>query len=175
MQFNVSQLLKEHSGASRRYDILSEFDPHDEGIKPLGLLVGAAQFIRTGEGIFVTGRLQIELEVVCVRCLEPFPLTVEIEIEETFYPTVDVNTGVRLSLEEVEDEAVLINEHHILDLTEVVRQQILLALPMNPLCKPECLGLCPYCGQNINEGPCACRDEMIDPRWAALAKLKGQS
>ena len=70
-----------------------------------------------------------------------------------------------------EEEALLIDERHMLDLSEVVRQYILLQREQYPLCDEACAGLCPVCGQNLNEGPCGCRDVSEDPRWAALREL----
>ncbi|MBN1225748.1 MAG: DUF177 domain-containing protein, partial [Deltaproteobacteria bacterium] len=59
----------------------------------------------------------------------------------------------------------------IIDLTEVVREQILLAVPMIPICKEDCKGLCPYCGQNLNQCKCVCAGKTIDPRWSKLQNL----
>ncbi|MBA7688765.1 hypothetical protein ES703_97254 [subsurface metagenome] len=64
-----------------------------------------------------------------------------------------------------------IDEHHILDLTEAIRQYALLAIPMKPLCRGDCAGLCPNCGHNINQGPCDCSPQETEPRWSELSKL----
>jgi uncharacterized protein len=65
----------------------------------------------------------------------------------------------------------LIDEHHILDLSEVIRQGLWLAIPMEILCRPDCAGLCPRCGGNRNLGECNCDQAAIDPRWGALQAL----
>ena len=63
----------------------------------------------------------------------------------------------------------MLNEAHEVDLTEPVRQSVLLEIPMKPLCRPDCAGLCPHCGKNRNEGPCDCQEEPADPRLSVLA------
>lgn len=178
MQFNVAQFLKESPGASRRYDLLADVSFIEEEVKAVRPLSGSVEFMRSSGGILVTGQLETEVEVVCSRCLEPFLLPIKVKLEEEFRPTVDVVTGAKLkktasgvSISD-EDKATLIDEHHVLDLSEVVRQDILLAIPMRPLCRPNCAGMCPHCGHNLNEGPCGCREEAIDPRWAVLGRLK---
>ena len=70
-----------------------------------------------------------------------------------------------------EDEGNLVDEHHILDLHEVVRQRLLIGQPPHPLCADACQGLCPTCGKNLNDGGCDCAAEDADPRWAALRQL----
>jgi uncharacterized protein len=64
-----------------------------------------------------------------------------------------------------------IDEHHILDLTEAIRQYTVLAVPMKPLCNENCAGLCPSCGQNLNQGECGCPSPDTDPRWANLRRI----
>jgi uncharacterized protein len=61
-----------------------------------------------------------------------------------------------------------IDGHHIIDMTEAVRQYILLTTPMKPLCREDCAGLCPVCGHNLNQGPCSCPPQGVDPHWAKL-------
>jgi uncharacterized protein len=172
MQYNVSQLLKAHSGVSRRYEVEADIEGLDEELKPRDLLRGEVQLMRTSQGILVTGHLHTVVELTCDRCLEPFTVPVEIDLEEEFRPTVDIGTGASLPVVAEEDGAGLINGHHILDLTEVVRQALLLAIPMHPLCRPDCAGLCPECGQNLNEGSCQCQPRVEDLRWAALKELR---
>jgi len=91
-------------------------------------------------------------------------------LEEEFYPTMDVVTGVPLPQPEDAD-SFTVDEHHVLDLYEAVRQYALLALPMKPLCKQECPGICPQCGKNLNEGKCSCPRRERDARWAKLEGL----
>ena len=171
MRYNVAQLLKEATGAVRAYHLDEDISELDPELIPTRRLRGEVTFLRTGSGILVTGHLSTEVEAICSRCLEPMRVQLEIDVEEEFQPTVDVVTGQRLPMEE-EDQALWIDHAHILDLGEVVRQDLLLALPLQPLCRETCSGLCPQCGQNLNEGTCECAAMDIDPRWSALLSLK---
>lgn len=168
LQFNVAQLLKLQSGARRVYDIDAEMPPLDDELTVVAPFHGVVKFIRVGVGVFVTGRFETIVELECAHCLSIFRAPVSFEIEEEFRPTLDVATGARLPQDEGQDTATLIDEHHILDLAEVVRQELLLSLPPSPICKPDCRGFCPHCGQNLNEEGCDCETKVIDPRWEAL-------
>lgn len=154
------------------YDLEEEIGRLEPDIEPLCPLSGTVTLMRTSQGILVTGTLRTVLEASCRRCLEPCNTDVEIELEEEFYPATHF---AEASLDEIpvedSDEALQIDEHHILDLTEVVRQGLLLAVPMQTLCKPDCAGLCPHCGGNRNLGECTCDELPIDPRWAALQAI----
>lgn len=169
MRFNVAGLLKRATGSSRRYQMREDVEGIDPSLIIRDALVGQIEMIRTADGILIRGELATAVELQCDRCLEPFIQKVEFEIEEEFRPAIDMNTGAKISCDE---EEMRIDEHHILDLTELVRQSILLALPMHPVCRPNCLGLCDQCGQNLNEGPCDCKETMVDPRLEILRKLK---
>jgi uncharacterized protein len=97
---------------------------------------------------------------------------VVIELEEEFLPSVPIKDAPvdRVAQEDL-DEALTIDEHHELDLSEVIRQGLWLAAPMDALCRPDCAGICPECGGNRNLGECECSEPAIDPRWAALQVL----
>lgn len=137
---------------------------------------------RDGTAVTLTGRVTSELSVPCSRCLEPFTVPVDATFETRFVPpgefaeaTADTadsgeiegaGDGPVMGLAEYRDETI--------DLDEAVREQFFLALPMKPLCREECLGLCPVCGTNRNREQCGCKQEWVDPRLAALANLKKQ-
>ena len=168
-QFNVAQLLKQPSGTRRVYDIdTSEVPPLDDDLKVITPFRGQVRFTRVGIGILVTGELETTVELECTRCLTAFQTPTWFEIEEEFRPTLDIQSGAKLPQEPDQDAATLIDQRHILDLAEVVRQNLLLSLPPSPVCRSDCQGLCPHCGQNRNEGSCDCDTEIIDPRWAVL-------
>ncbi len=173
LQFNVAGLLTGPKGGTRSYDLyipVSELDQLDEGFDVVAPFQGTARFLWTNDHIMVrvTGHTTVALQ--CSRCLEPFEQVVSVHIEEAFIPTVDMATGLLIDRDET-DAAVLIDEHHILDLSEIVRQSILLALPLTPVCSPDCKGLCPHCGANLNVETCTCTVETVDPRWSALSVL----
>lgn len=168
--FNVAQLLKDPIGATRDYEIMAPMHTLAPELSHVDPLVGHVHLLRTDRGILVEGRLSGTVVVPCSRCLADVVVPVTVEISEVFQPTVDVLRGTFIEVDE-EDTALLINEQHILDLREVLRQALLLEVPMQPLCKPTCAGLCPTCGQDLNQGPCGCATDEVDGRWAELGQL----
>lgn len=175
MIYNVAQLLKAPVGISQT-GVLDETEPlnlEDDSVRLVGPVNGKLRFRRTNQGILVDGPIEAAVELTCVRCLDPFTSTVSFRLEEEFYPTVDVVTGIFLP--ETENEMIFpIDHNHQLDLREAIRQNLLLALPMQPLCKEDCAGLCPQCGKNLNEGACSCQPPE-DERFSALKDLLAQA
>ena len=169
-QWNVAQLLKEPIGATRTYAVLATVLQDEADVRQAAPLAGQISMLRTSQGILVEGALDGAVIVECSRCLRPVTLPVSIEMEEEFKPTVDVLRGTYMPVDE-EDEALLINEHHILDIAEVLRQAVLLEAPMQVLCRPDCAGFCQTCGQDLNEGTCDCPPADSDPRWDELSAL----
>lgn len=168
MQINVSQLLKEPIGSSRNYEVSEIVDVTGDGI---GRKVqGKVRLLRTHRGALVKGELHAEVELTCSRCLSSFNFPVAINFEEEYLPTIDVVSGAPLPSPE-EPSSFVIDEHHVVDLTEAIRQYTLLAMPMKPLCRQGCAGLCPDCGHNLNQGLCDCPPQAIDPRWSEPSKL----
>lgn len=164
----MAQLLKEPTGSLRKYRVDEPFVT-EEGVKER--VRGHLSLMRTDKGIWASVRLETWVGSNCSRCLAPFRLPVRLTIEEEYLPTVDVNTGVPIRETDGEDSNFTIDEHHILDLTEAVRQYIIMNLPMKPLCREGCLGLCPICGSNRNENPCTCQESHGDPRLVPLLRL----
>jgi uncharacterized protein len=171
MRYNVSQLLKDHVGATRQYQLHEDISDLDPELKPLTDLNGTVDLIRTNDGILVRANVHTTVELTCSRCLTQFSMPVRLRIEEEFFPTIDIMTGARLPQPDDADPATLIDIHHLLDLTEVVRQGLLLALPMVPVCRNDCKGLCPNCGKNWNDEDCDCEQETLDPRFQVLRQL----
>ena len=162
--------------------------------------------LRTNSGVLATGELSTAVQATCRRCLEPIAQEVRFQLEESFRPLLEVVTGRYIPPEEfegeeedLEDAALIINERHILDLSEVVRQAIWLAMPMYPGCNWAGAGECPNLARRLaelgelanvdvhydadaleedaeeTEGGAdsdAGSDDEIDPRWAALLKLR---
>lgn len=172
MRFNVAQLLKEPVGSTRKYHLAEDIQDLGEAVKLTHPIEGAIRLIHTTEGVLVSGQFHTEVELTCSRCLESFSTAIDFTLEEEFRPTIDISTGAKLPPVDGEDEATLIDGQHTIDLLEVMRQDILLALPPRPLCNPDCAGLCSQCGQNLNEGPCTCVQPLGDPRWEALRTLR---
>jgi len=170
MDMNVSQLLREPIGSTREYEIDEEIDITGEG-KNQNRIKGACYLLRTQRSILVRCTLLTDIELTCSRCATTFRQPLKIKFNEEFYPTLDVDSGAPMPQPE-ETSSFIIDEQHTLDLTEAIRQYFLLAVPMKPLCKKDCAGLCVTCGKNLNLGDCGCPDDDIDPRWSKLADLK---
>ena len=172
MRVNVAQLLKGPTGACREYDLYSEIHHLDAELEPLGPLEGSVSLLRTNQGILVTGELSVRLRQECRRCLEPCEVDAKIRVEEEYHPASRIG-GVPFDTSPAEerDEALLIDDFHVLDLSEVVRQGLLLATSGQAVCRTDCAGLCSRCGGNLNMGECRCDEAHIDPRWAALQTL----
>ena len=127
---------------------------------------------RLGNEIHVTGGVRAALRLECSRCLAPFVLPVDSEVDVSFAPPSSVAPDDEhqheLSQDELEVEALVGGGA---DLRGVVAEQIHLALPLKPLCSEDCRGICPHCGQEVAAGPCGCTPAGGDPRWEALRKL----
>ncbi|GAB4453704.1 MAG: hypothetical protein Kow0031_35890 [Anaerolineae bacterium] len=173
LRFNVSQLLKETTGAKRHHPIeTTALAQQLDDVKLVAPLVGGVDFLRTGRDILVTGRFDTTVEKSCGRCLATFSTPIIVELEEIFFPTIDLASGNPLEAPEDADEANRIDELHTLDLTEVVRQAVTLEAEGARYCKADCKGLCPHCGQDRNVQNCTCADEIVDMRWAGLLSLQ---
>ena len=174
MEFNVAQLLRQPTGTIKHYQVNQPSEIGDPALRLEGPTHGTVDLLRTQRGILVTAHLHQTARVECVRCLSDVRTSLEVHIEEEFVPSIDLKTGAHLDWgpeDDVEDSQI-INERHILDLHEVVRQELILALPAHPLCKTDCAGLCPICGADRNTESCGCDVTDLDPRWSALSRLK---
>jgi uncharacterized protein len=124
-----------------------------------------------GDEIRVRGRISAVLEVDCDRCAEPYAVPVEGPVKLSYQPALeDAHPGSEHEIHAGDTEVGFYDGPGI-DLTDVAREQVLLWLPMQRLCGPECKGICPVCGQNRNVADCQCGDRAADPRWDALRRL----
>lgn len=114
------------------------------------------------EGIYVSGVLKAEAEAECSRCLDPVMLPIEVDIQELFAYSL-----------EVEDDLVIQDEQ--IDLEQVIVDSVVLNLPFTPICKADCLGLCAECGKKMNEDPGHFHEAPIDSRWSELQKFQKES
>jgi len=171
MIFNVAQLMKEPvgAGAASTADIHEEQIQLDDSIKIIGPIDGHVRMRRVNQGLLIDGWVDLTLELECTRCLKTFEQPEHVTFEERFYPTVDVVTGMPLPSTD-EDDVFSIDEHHQVDLTEAIRQAVLLSVPMVTLCQEDCAGLCTQCGHDLNLGPCNCEPE-VDARLNVLSTL----
>lgn len=121
---------------------------------------------KVGHEIFVKVTFQTKAELLCDRCLESFAVSLE--------QTIDlVLTSDEHILDREEEDIYMITKGTTsVDITESIRQNLLLALPVKKVCSTDCRGLCPQCGQNLNIKTCSCTHDTIDARWEALKQIK---
>ena len=119
------------------------------------------------------GRLTAGLELQCARCVEPVAQDITREFELLYRPLGADAGRDELSVTDAEAEIGYYQGDGIL-LEDVLREQVLLALPLKVTCREDCKGLCPHCGTNLNEGQCSCTIAMEDPRWTALREIRSK-
>lgn len=134
-------------------------------------VVGELEVTRTGHGVLVKGRAKTITTLVCGRCLESFQYQLEAAFREDFALAPDADVPSKGSVD-VSDAAEAVGPGGELDVGELIRELLLLAVPMVPLCTPTCRGLCPQCGANWNRMTCTCSQHTIDPRLAPLQQFK---
>lgn len=158
--YDVTALLKASLGKS----ITLEIDTGREVLDDLEVdyLRGSVRVLRVDGGLFVEGPIESQLRLECVRCLEPFAFPVTLELAELF----------RMPGTELRPDAIYaVSEDGEMDLAPLIREHAWLAIPMKHLCDPECRGLCPHCGVNLNTDSCECEETHVDPRLAPLKEL----
>jgi uncharacterized protein len=153
-----------------------------DDIKPQSQLKsrGRAQLIEEHHGkhkiikdIRIQGQLSTSLKVACARCLEPLVYEVKRDFELLYRPQGTDAGREELSVTDTEAE-VGYYQGDGLQLEDVLREQVLLAVPLKLLCREDCKGLCPHCGKSLNQEQCSCREPLEDPRWAALKDIRNK-
>lgn len=161
IRLNLSTLTHARVGTQESVDL--DIDQVTVGELELIHLKGQLDFIRVADGILVQGELAAEAKTECTRCLTPIYVPIAIELEDTIGLP-----GAELTPE----RPVHVDEDGWVNLAPLVREYAWLGLPVNPLCSPDCKGICPRCGGNRNLGECVCEDVIdTDPRWDALREL----
>lgn len=169
LKFNVAQLLREDVGARRNYTFAEDALPLDDETT-LRQLDGKVRFTRTQTGVLGDVDAHGVVDMPCIRCLNPSQQQIELHFRDEFHSKIEVNTGVALP-EPPEEDPFYIDESHLVDLGEALREYALLELPMQPLCKADCKGLCPSCGADLNAGSCGCTTDEGDDRFDVLKSL----
>ena len=126
---------------------------------------------RTGEGVVVNGHVETRAQLECDRCLKPVELPVSADFALEYITGADYESSSDAALSE-EALSVSVFDGNSIDVDEIVKEQILLAVPARTLCREDCKGICPECGIDLNTGQCDCAAEEVDPRWAALKSFK---
>lgn len=146
--------------------------PTELAVQPIGVRSGSPldldlRLESVVEGVFVSGDVSAVAEGECARCLTPVTIEVVARVDELFaYPD-------SVAEQTTEEDEVRRIEGDYIDLEPVVRDAVVLGLPLAPLCKDDCQGLCPNCGERLDDLPAGHSHETVDPRWAALAERFG--
>jgi len=168
MILDLTQLRQGESTLSRRYDP-SAFDGRSSQFRVVAPVVLQARVHKDRDRYRLVGTLTTTLELGCSRCLEPFELPVAANYDVRYLPQSE-NTGEEREVEEDDLSDAFYRDEQI-DLGHLIEEQFYLALPMKPLCKDGCKGLCASCGANLNEETCGCQVRWEDPRLAGLKAL----
>jgi len=124
-----------------------------------------------GHQVRLRGKLSALLELFCAKCLDPLRMEVSPDFDQFYEPNRGLKLTGEIALEERDTEIAFFNGD-VIEVVDLVREQILLALPMKPVCREDCKGLCPNCGGNRNLRDCGCQTLNLDPRLAPWLKIK---
>ena len=166
--------LKKLHGQREHFErtfVASAFDPPDSDYRvaaPVELVLDVQRLADHAYGL--SGQARTRLEVECSRCVEPFEVPVDAAFELRYVPQSE-NAGEGEVEVGEEDLVTAFYRDGMVDLIDLLREQFLLALPMKPLCRDDCRGLCPECGTNLNKTQCHCAPKWEDPRLAPLKSL----
>jgi len=171
---NVAPLLKQPLGTRVEFGVTeSPIDPRGDNA---GLLEASIVDVdarlhatHTNPGPYLEGAADAHVAAQCARCLKPIDTPVHADFAEQYYATVPVDSGV--GLVDAPLDAKTIGSDFKIDLTPLLREELILVTPVAALCRPDCAGLCPVCGDDLNERPHA-HDESVDQRGSALQQLK---
>lgn len=176
MIISVAPLLKQHIGSHISYAFAEDpVDPKGEnadvleaGFQSIDARVTATH---TDPGALLEGDASGGTDQQCSRCLRPIRVTVAANFAEQYYATVAVASDAKLDAPPVELDAKTIGSDFLIDLSPLIAEELILAMPVKPLCREDCKGLCSECGEDLNERPHE-HNEIVDERWSKLSKLR---
>ena len=163
IKINVAEIQKKMVGEkSLRFDLTAqELEIAPQELDILAPIALQGTMSNTGDVLLLQAVLQTTVKRMCGRCLKEFSADTRAEVIEKFYP---------VGTEQIEDDA-FVYDSDVIDITEPLRESLLLAEPIQALCKEDCRGLCPVCGADLNDGDCGCDRFTVDPRLAALKQF----
>ena len=172
LSYNVAALLRSAPGTTETHRVTVDDLKIADDIELTAPITGLVRLSRTGRSILARAELKTAMAGTCGRCLTPVVTAIEVELEEEALPSIDIDTGLPVDTS-AEPDALRLTDHHELDLETPIREAISLAEPIAVLCRPDCRGLCPDCGVDLNDNPTHSHaDDDVDPRLAALAEWR---
>ncbi len=148
-----------------------DLNPVDERVSLIEPAAVTGKVRLSGNEVFVNGHVNTRARVECDRCLQPVESPVNADFALEYITGSDYESSHVVELTE-EEMAVSVFDGEAINVDEIVKEQILLAVPTRMLCRPDCKGICPDCGSDRNTGDCSCIADDTDPRWAALKNLR---
>lgn len=146
-------------------------DPND--LKVWGKIPVALTAEKAGREVRIRGQIQAEVVLLCSRCLEPIRISLTPQFDQFYQRAGSAHLVGEIALQE-KDTEIAFFQGDFIEVSDIVREQIVLAVPMKPMCREDCQGLCPFCGRNRNQEACDCRALERDPRLAPLLKIKNR-
>ncbi len=166
MRVNVGELLADRH-AVRVLPFSEPMAAPSDEVTLAAPVEGELVLSSTGRTVWLRGQVRTVAGLTCGACLSGFEQPIDVPISEEFRRAGGASGPAQEELTS-EDFLVPVEPGDSIDVTEIVRQNLILALPIAPRCREECRGLCPRCGADLNRGPCACQGREIDPRLAPL-------
>jgi uncharacterized protein len=174
VEINIAPLLKQPLGTRVELAVAeSPIDPRGDNASLLDASIvdidAKLHATHTNPGPLFEGAADAHVAATCARCLKPIDTPVHADFAEQYYATIPVDTGVAVMAAPL--DAKTIGSDFKVDLTDLLREELILATPLAPICRDDCAGLCPACGEDLNERPHT-HDDAVDARWSALRALK---
>ena len=170
MRLDLGKIRTARERYEKVYDP-SAFASDSESFRVVAPVALAFDIDKDKQQFRLAGSVETTLELPCSRCLEPFSWPIEAAFDLRYQPHAQNTGGGEREIEE-DDLTTAFYENDEIDLGQLMREQFYLSLPMKPLCRDDCEGLCPACGTNLNRGTCDCTRNWEDPRFAALKQFR---
>lgn len=166
MRINIREIIGGRKPVHKKIGLdISDIVHEHPGVLSASPATAVVDAEKAGDFARVTGTLSCELELACSRCLKPFVHKMDIGIEEYFSadPAYDEDKA------DPDDERMIHGvDSDTVELDPYLKENLVVSIPDFPICREDCLGLCPVCGTDRNENRCECRQERMDPRWGGL-------
>ena len=171
MQLDLTRYRQPVTRFSRTFTPQDVEQEGDDGYRVVAPVQVELEIHKDKDRFRLIGTARTELELSCGRCLDPFRMPFDGAIDVRYLPVSELSAEDEREVAEEDLDTSYYQDDQI-DLNGLLREQFYLALPMKPLCRDECAGLCPQCGTNLNTGTCQCSAQWVDPRLAPLRELK---
>ncbi|MHB0999473.1 MAG: YceD family protein [Armatimonadota bacterium] len=170
MKIDLSEIAR-NIGKQATHDVDEQCDPEELGFHCTEPITGQLRFSNTGSLLLISGDIKTSVKLECGRCISEFAEPLKVKISEEFQLENEGDAVQILPIDEEDEYAAKVIDNNFLDVRELARQNLVLELPIQPLCSTECKGLCPTCGENLNVRQCPCPPPDNESPFKALAGL----